>query len=97
GQGGERGGVVGSRRRTGTAMEGAADVGRGLALARVVTVSGGAVGIDAAAHRGALDAGGVTVAVLGSGIDVAHPARNRDLFQRIEASGTLLSEYAPGT
>ncbi len=78
-------------------MEVAADLGRGLALAGVVTVSGGAVGIDAAAHRGALDAGGVTVAVLGSGIDVAHPARNRDLFQRIEASGSLLSEYPPGT
>jgi len=78
-------------------MEGAADLGRGLAVAGVVTVSGGAVGIDAAAHRGALDAGGVTVSVLGSGIDVAHPASNRDLFQRIEASGTLLSEYPPGT
>src|SRR6266516_7075049 len=46
--------------------------------------------------RGALDAGGSTVAVLGSGIDVAHPARNRGLFERIEASGTLISEYPPG-
>ena len=95
--GDDRVAVVGSRRPTNTGMEVALDLGRGLALAGVVTVSGGAVGIDAAAHRGALDAGGVTVAVLGSGIDVAHPARNRDLFQRIEASGTLVSEYPPGT
>ena len=78
-------------------MEVAADLARGLAVAGVLTVSGGAVGIDAAAHRGALDAGGVTVAVLGSGIDVAHPARNRGLFERIEASGTVISEYPPGT
>jgi DNA processing protein len=95
--GDDRVAVVGSRRPTSTGMEVAADLGRGLAVAGVVTVSGGAVGIDAAAHRGALDAGGVTVSVLGSGIDVAHPASNRDLFQRIEASGTLLSEYPPGT
>ena len=95
--GDDRVAVVGSRRPTSTGVEVAADLCRGLALAGVVTVSGGAVGIDAAAHRGALDVGGVTVAVLGSGIDVAHPARNRDLFQRIEASGTLLSEYPPGT
>ena len=95
--GDDRVAVVGSRRPTNTGMEVALDLGRGLALAGVVTVSGGAVGIDAAAHRGALDAGGVTVAVLGSGIDVAHPARNRDLFQRIEASATLVSEYPPGT
>ena len=95
--GDDRVAVVGSRRPTNTGIEVALDLGRGLALAGVVTVSGGAVGIDAAAHRGALDAGGVTVAVLGSGIDVAHPARNRDLFQRIEASGTLVSEYPPGT
>jgi DNA processing protein len=97
GRGDDRVAVVGSRRPTATGMEVAADLGRGLAAAGVVTVSGGAVGIDAAAHRGALDAGGVTVAVLGSGIDVAHPARNRSLFERIEASGTVLSEYPPGT
>ncbi len=95
--GDDRVAVVGSRRPTSTGMEVATDLGRGLAVAGVVTVSGGAVGIDAAAHRGALDAGGVTVAVLGCGIDVAHPARNRALFEQIEASGTLMSEYPPGT
>jgi DNA processing protein len=97
GRGDHRVAVVGSRRPTPTGMEVAADLARGLAVAGVLTVSGGAVGIDAAAHRGALDAGGVTVAVLGSGIDVAHPARNRGLFERIEASGTVISEYPPGT
>ena len=95
--GDDRVAVVGSRRPTSTGMEVATDLGRGLAMAGVVTVSGGAVGIDAAAHRGTLDAGGITVAVLGSGIDVAHPASNRGLFERIEASGTILSEYPPGT
>ena len=97
GHGDDRVAVVGSRRPTTTGIEVAADLGRGLAVAGVVTVSGGAVGIDAAAHRGALDVGGVTVAVLGSGIDVAHPARNRELFEQIEASGTVMSEYPPGT
>ena len=96
GHGDDRVAIVGSRRPTATGTEVAVDLGRGLAVAGVVTVSGGAVGIDAAAHRGALDAGGSTVAVLGSGIDVAHPARNRGLFERIEASGTLISEYPPG-
>jgi DNA processing protein len=95
-RGDERVAIVGSRRPTATGREVAANLARGVASAGMITVSGGAFGIDAAAHRGALDAGGLTVAVLGSGIDVPHPAGNRALFARIESSGTLVSEYPPG-
>ena len=59
-------------------------------------MSGGARGIDAAAHRGALDAGGPTVAVLGCGIDVAYPRSNRELFERLVRDATVASEYPPG-
>ena len=54
------------------------------------------MGIDAAAHRGALDAGGRTVAVLGSGIDVDYPPSNRRLLGAIEEGGTVVGEYPPG-
>ena len=60
-------------------------------------VSGLAHGIDAAAHEGALAAGGTTVAVLGSGVDVPYPRRNRELATRIVRGGMLASEYWPGT
>ena len=95
--GDDRVAVVGSRRPTSTGME-SADLGRGLAVAGVVTVSGGAVGIDAAAHRGrARRRRRHGPLLLGWDRRRAHPASNRDTFQRIEASGTLLSEYPPGT
>ena len=88
--------VVGSRRPTATGKEVATDLARGLASAGVVVVSGGAVGIDACAHRGALDAGGPTVAVLGSGIDVDYPPGNGRLLRAIEGGGSVVSEYPPG-
>jgi DNA processing protein len=64
--------------------------------AGLIVVSGGAIGIDARAHEAALDVGGTTVAVLGSGIDVDYPATNRDLLRTIAERGTVVSEYPPG-
>lgn len=90
-------GVVGSRRATPQGAAFARRLGAELADRGAVVVSGLAHGIDAAAHEGALDAGGVTVAVLGCGVDVAYPRRNRDLARRIRERGAVVSEYWPGT
>ncbi|HEX5936375.1 MAG TPA: DNA-processing protein DprA [Actinomycetota bacterium] len=89
--------IVGSRKCSHLGRDVARDLGRALVLVGVTVVSGAAQGIDAAAHRGALDAGGRTVAVLGSGIDVRYPASSRGLLEEIAEHGTIVSEYPPGT
>lgn len=89
--------VVGSRRPSGYGLKVAETLARDLVARGVVVVSGMARGIDSAAHRGALGAGGPTVAVLGSGIDVVYPSENRGLYQRIALSGAVVSEFPTGT
>jgi len=88
--------VVGSRNATRQGERNAADFAAHLGRAGLCIVSGMAGGIDAAAHRGALDAGADTIAFLGTGIDIAYPARHRDLARRIAREGLLLTEYALG-
>ncbi len=88
--------VVGARRASSYGREIARELGRELAAAGFLVVSGLAFGIDACAHRGALDAG-LTVAVLGCGADVAYPAAHRSLWRRISEQGLVLSELPPGT
>lgn len=89
--------VVGSRRASRGGKAFARQVASDLASAGICIVSGLARGIDTAAHRGALDANGKTVAVLGCGIDQIYPAENNELFLQIETQGAILSEYPPGT
>jgi len=89
--------IVGSRRPSSYGLEVAEELGHLLGAAGLVIVSGMARGIDAAAHRGALAGGGSTVAVLGSGPDVVYPRSERGLYERIVASGAVVSEALPGT
>ena len=89
--------VVGTRRPTAAGLEAAHDFATGLAEAGFIVVSGLALGIDAAAHRAALTAGGQTIAVLGAGLDMAYPQRNRSLRREIEELGTVVTEYPEGT
>ncbi|MGW0433952.1 DNA-processing protein DprA [Micromonospora sp. NPDC003197] len=88
--------VVGSRAATPYGSHVATEIGYGMADRGWTVVSGGAYGIDAAAHRGALNAGGPTVAVLACGVDRPYPVGNTALFDRIADTGLLISEWMPG-
>lgn len=90
-------GVVGSRHATPAGLAVAEELCRPLARAGVCLVSGMAMGIDAVAHRSALDVAGASIGVLGCGIDRIYPARNRPLYYQMREKGLLVSEYLPGT
>lgn len=90
--------VVGTRRASAYGLTHTREIAAELAQTGVCIVSGLALGIDAAAHTGALDGGGRTVAVLGSALDKPYPQENEPLMRRIlESGGSVVSEYAPGT
>jgi DNA processing protein len=95
--GGDAVAVVGSRAPTGPGREFARILSGELAAAGWTVVSGMARGIDAAAHKGALHAGGTTVAVLGCGVDVAYPREHAQLREEILETGAIFSEYPPGS
>ena len=90
--------VVGSRNATAQGVANARNFAQALSAAGLHTVSGLALGIDSAAHEGSLqqDGGGSTIAVIGTGIDIVYPARNRELAHRIADRGCLVSEYPLG-
>lgn len=89
--------MVGSRRPSPYGVNAAAHLARALAGAGLAIVSGMARGIDAASHHAALDAGGATIAILGTGIDVIYPRENARLFHRIASNGVVISASPPGT
>jgi DNA processing protein len=92
-----RAAVVGTRRCTSSGASVAAQLGRGLASAGIAVVSGLALGIDGAAHTGALAAGKAPpIGVVGSGLDVVYPRRHRVLWERVASRGVLISEAPPG-
>lgn len=88
--------IVGTRASTAYGQHVAAELSAGLVEQEVTVVSGGAYGIDGAAHRAALAADGTTVAVLAGGVDVLYPAGHSALLHRVAGSGLLVSEYPPG-
>lgn len=88
--------LVGSRKASPTGLNAARRIAQVLCERGVCVISGLALGIDAAAHQGALDGGGPTIGVLGCGIDVVYPRSNRSLFERVKQSGGIASEYYLG-
>jgi DNA processing protein len=89
--------VVGSRRASPSSLAVAFELGRELAAHGLAVVSGLARGVDGAAHTGALEAGGRTIAVLGSGVDVVYPPEHERLAGQVLEAGALVSEFPPGT
>ncbi len=89
--------MVGSRNATDYGIRTAEKISHKLAASGLTVVSGMARGIDTACHKGALNAGGRTIAVLGSGLDVPYPSRNAGLMKTIESSGAVISEFPLGT
>ena len=89
--------IAGTRKPTRYGMVVAARLAAAFAVRGVCVLSGLALGIDGRAHRAALDAGGLTAAVLGCGADVVYPRRHRELYERIVSDGVILSEYGPGS
>lgn len=87
--------VVGTRKPSEEGLAAARDIAAKMAHLSITVVSGMAIGIDTAAHRGSLTAGGRTVAVLGSGLDRVYPASNRGLARSIERSGAVVSQFWP--
>ncbi len=88
--------IVGTRRADDEALDFAYALGREAALRGVVVVSGGAIGVDRAAHEGAIDGGGRTLVVLPTGLDAPYPPANHDLFKRAIEAGCLLTEAEEG-
>ncbi len=88
--------IVGARRASVAGLQAAESLAAAAAAVGLTVCSGLALGVDAAAHRGALEAGGETVAVMGTGIDTLYPPRNRDLGEQIARAGCLVTEYPPG-
>jgi DNA processing protein len=88
--------IVGTRAATPHGLADARELGTVLARAGITVVSGLAIGIDAAAHEGALEAGGAVIGVVGTGLDVVYPRRHRVLFERVRRCGLLVSELGYG-
>ena len=89
--------MVGARSATAWGKSFAERLAADLAEAGITVISGMALGIDGASHRGALNSGGLTIGVMGCGIDICYPAYHAKLYEEILRTGTVISEYAPGT